>query len=82
MNQERKLEEEILASFEREEWRSAHNLNEEIARHPSIASVSLVKLCKTRSVLGLMEMGISSCGSGRAAQTPATKSRTGSRTER
>ncbi|MBP1150698.1 antitoxin [Methylocaldum sp. RMAD-M] len=41
MNQESKLEEEILASFEREEWRSVPNLTEEIARHASTTFASL-----------------------------------------
>lgn len=31
MDKESKLEEEILASFERDEWRSVPNLKEEIA---------------------------------------------------
>jgi predicted DNA binding CopG/RHH family protein len=43
MDKESKLEEEILASFEREEWRSVPNLTEEIARYASIASASLAK---------------------------------------
>lgn len=43
MNHERKLDEEILASFERDEWRSVPNVKEEIARYTSIASASLAK---------------------------------------
>jgi predicted DNA binding CopG/RHH family protein len=43
MDKESKLEEEILASFEREEWRSVPNLTEEIARYASIASAALAK---------------------------------------
>lgn len=43
MDKESKLEEEILASFEREEWQSVPNLKAEIARFTSIASASLVK---------------------------------------
>lgn len=43
MDKESKLEEEILASFERGEWRSVPNLNAEIARFASMASASLVK---------------------------------------
>jgi predicted DNA binding CopG/RHH family protein len=41
MNQERKLEEEILASFERDEWRSVPNLKDEIARYASTTFASL-----------------------------------------
>jgi predicted DNA binding CopG/RHH family protein len=43
MDKESKLEEEILASFERGEWQSVPNLKAEIARFASIASASLVK---------------------------------------
>ncbi|MFA7240204.1 MAG: hypothetical protein WC091_08835 [Sulfuricellaceae bacterium] len=43
MDKESQLEEEILASFERGEWRSVPNLKAEIARFASIASASLVK---------------------------------------
>ena len=43
MNKERKLEEEILASFEKGEWQSVPNIKKEIARYASIASTSLVK---------------------------------------
>ncbi|HYE37780.1 antitoxin [Methylocaldum sp.] len=43
MDKESKLEEEILASFERDEWRSVPSLKEEIARYASIASTSLAK---------------------------------------
>jgi predicted DNA binding CopG/RHH family protein len=43
MNKESKLEEEILASFERGEWQSVPNLKAEIARYASMASASLVK---------------------------------------
>jgi len=35
MDKERKLEEEILASFERDEWQSVPNLKKEIARYAS-----------------------------------------------
>jgi len=43
MDKESKLEEEILASFERGEWRSVPNLKKEIARYASYAEASLVK---------------------------------------
>ncbi len=43
MNKENKLEEEILASFERGEWQSVPNLNAEMARFASMASASLIK---------------------------------------
>jgi len=43
MDKESKLEEEILASFERGEWQSVPNLKDEIARFASMASASLVK---------------------------------------
>ena len=43
MDKESKLEEEILASFERDEWRSVPNLKDEIARYASIVSASLAK---------------------------------------
>lgn len=43
MNKERKLEEEILASFERGEWKSVPKLKSEIARFAAIASASLAK---------------------------------------
>ncbi|EQD74997.1 hypothetical protein B1A_04197 [mine drainage metagenome] len=43
MDKENLLEEEILASFERGEWQSAPNLNEEIARFSAMASASLTK---------------------------------------
>ncbi|MDQ3564856.1 MAG: hypothetical protein M3436_12165 [Pseudomonadota bacterium] len=43
MDKERKLEEEILASFERGEWQSAPNLKKEIARYASYAEASLAK---------------------------------------
>ena len=43
MDKESKLEEEILASFERGEWQSVPNLKKEIARYTSIASISLAK---------------------------------------
>jgi predicted DNA binding CopG/RHH family protein len=43
MDKESKLEEEILASFERGEWQSAPNLKAEISRFASMASASLVK---------------------------------------
>jgi predicted DNA binding CopG/RHH family protein len=43
MDKENKLEEEILASFERDEWQSVPNLKQEIARYASYAEASLVK---------------------------------------
>lgn len=43
MDKENLLEEEILASFERGEWQSAPNLDEEIARFSAMASASLTK---------------------------------------
>ncbi len=43
MDKDSKLEEEILASFERGEWQSVPNLKAEIARFASMASASLVK---------------------------------------
>lgn len=43
MDKESKLEEEILASFERGEWQSVPGLKKEIARYASIASASLAK---------------------------------------
>ncbi len=43
MSKERKLEEEILASFEKGEWKPAPKLKSEIARFAAIASASLAK---------------------------------------
>jgi predicted DNA binding CopG/RHH family protein len=43
MDKETKLEEEILASFERGEWQSVPRLKSEKARYASIASASLAK---------------------------------------
>jgi predicted DNA binding CopG/RHH family protein len=43
MDKDSQLEEEILASFERDEWKSVPNLKAEISRFASIASASLVK---------------------------------------
>jgi len=43
MSKERKLEEEILASFEKGEWKSVPKLKSEIARFAAIASASLAK---------------------------------------
>jgi len=43
MDKESKLEEEILVSFERGEWRSAPDLEKEIARYASYAEASLVQ---------------------------------------
>ncbi|MGH8575464.1 MAG: hypothetical protein ACREXJ_00770 [Gammaproteobacteria bacterium] len=43
MDKESKLEEEILVSFERGEWRSAPDLKKEIARYASYAEASLVQ---------------------------------------
>lgn len=39
----RKLEEEILASFERNEWRSVPKLKKEIARYTEYARATLTK---------------------------------------
>ncbi len=43
MDDENKLEEEILASFERDEWRSVPNLSQEIERYAAYAEASLTK---------------------------------------
>lgn len=43
MSNESKLEEEILASFDRGEWKTVPKLKSEIERFTAIASVSLVK---------------------------------------
>ena len=43
MDDEIKLEEEILASFESEEWRSVSNLSQEIERYAAYAEASLTK---------------------------------------
>jgi predicted DNA binding CopG/RHH family protein len=43
MDKETKLEEELLASFERGEWQSVPNLKEEITRYASYAEASLAK---------------------------------------
>lgn len=43
MSKERKLEEEILASFEKGEWKPVPKLKSEIARFAAIASASLAK---------------------------------------
>ncbi len=43
MDKENLLEEEILASFERGEWQSVANLDEEVSRFASLASGSLAK---------------------------------------
>lgn len=43
MDKKTKLEEEILASFERGEWQSVPRLKSEITRYTSIASASLAK---------------------------------------
>ena len=43
MDKESKLEAEILASFERDEWRSVPNFDAEAARFATMASASLVK---------------------------------------
>jgi predicted DNA binding CopG/RHH family protein len=43
MDDENKLEEEILASFERDEWRSVSNLSQEIERYAAYAEASLTK---------------------------------------
>ena len=44
MDKETKLEEKILASFERGEWQSVPQLKSEITRYTSIASASLAKV--------------------------------------
>lgn len=43
MSKERKLEEEILASFEKGEWKPVPKLKNEITRFAAIASASLAK---------------------------------------
>jgi len=43
MDHESKLEEEILASFERDEWRSVPNLQQEIERYAAYAEASLTR---------------------------------------
>ena len=43
MDDENKLEEEILASFERDEWHSVPNLSQEIERYATYAEASLTK---------------------------------------
>ena len=43
MSKESKLEEEILASFERGEWQPVSKIKSEIARFAKLASTSLVK---------------------------------------
>ena len=43
MDKETKLEEEILASFERDEWQSVPRLKREFARYASYAEAALVK---------------------------------------
>jgi len=43
MDKENLLEEEILASFEKGEWRSVANLDKEITRFSAIAAASLTK---------------------------------------
>jgi predicted DNA binding CopG/RHH family protein len=43
MSKERKLEEEILASFEKGEWKPVPKLKSEIARFAAMASASLAK---------------------------------------
>ncbi len=43
MDDENKLEEEILASFERDEWHSVPNLSQEIERYAAYAEASLTK---------------------------------------
>jgi predicted DNA binding CopG/RHH family protein len=43
MDKENKLEEEILASFERGEWQPVRKVESEIARFAAMASASLVK---------------------------------------
>lgn len=43
MDDERQLEEEILASFERGEWRQVKNVRSEIDRHSAYAKEALTK---------------------------------------
>jgi len=43
MNKENKLDEEILASFERDEWQAIPKIKSEIARYAEMASAALVK---------------------------------------
>ncbi len=43
MDDERQLEEEILASFERGEWRQVKNVRSEIDRHAAYAKAALAK---------------------------------------
>lgn len=43
MNRERLLEQEILASFEREEWKPVRNQKREIARFRAAAEAALLK---------------------------------------
>jgi len=43
MNNEKKLEAEILASFDRGEWKSVPNLKREMARYTAMATASLLK---------------------------------------
>ncbi len=43
MDKESKLEEEILASFERGEWQPSRKAKSEIARYAAMASAALVK---------------------------------------
>ncbi|PZN76964.1 MAG: hypothetical protein DM484_15560 [Candidatus Methylumidiphilus alinenensis] len=43
MDDENKLEEEILASFKRDEWRSVPNLQMELERYANYAEASLTK---------------------------------------
>jgi predicted DNA binding CopG/RHH family protein len=46
MDKDAKLEEEILASFERGEWRSAPGIKKEKARYAACAAASLAKDCR------------------------------------
>lgn len=43
MDQEKQLEAEILAAFERDEWRAVPDTSGEIARFSAMASAALVK---------------------------------------
>jgi len=43
MDKETKLEEEILASFERDRWQSVPRLKREFARYTSFAEAALIK---------------------------------------
>jgi hypothetical protein len=56
MNEENKLEEEILASFERGEWAPVSKNKGEIARFATMASASLVKNKRVKIRINLLPM--------------------------